>query len=360
MIYSSDYALTSGTLSANTLEFQRFLNDSENEVAILDSLTYTFGFFEIKPGTKLIAAKAVINCDPALASSLPLMRGRSGVRMEGVSVVGLGPSSSRSVELCYFSGERDVKISDCKFGNTAYMALTLGAAFNCRVVDNEFYGCGKAEETVEGGPALWIGPVGTTQSSDIWVERNNIHDCEWAGAYLTGSGIHANHNSIRWCKEAGFFGALTKSELTGNIINRISRKHISASGIEIGGFGVTISGGSIDYVSASNIALTDTQQVTISGVSMMSQRMEPTYYPQGSGISIITTNSAPSQPKWITVIGNTMTGFNSPWAFVDIGGTGAAVDYIRIQENNCAGLTFASGSVVKVQAGKQGAGCSFQ
>lgn len=356
MITSGAYSLATGNIIADTAAFQQFLDDAAGDHAVLEAGDYTFGHTSISAGTRFTGTKGVtIHTAPSLPASTPLIDGASGVLVDGFKLVGGGPSVTRERGLLSLMGCSGVTVQNMVLADNAYIALEVSAD-GASIVSNEFYGCGRPDVTQEGGPAIWTG----LGAKNIRIDGNYIHDCEWAGVYANGEGFSLSGNRIIECKEAAVFGHLDTSIIANNSIYKISRKYISGSGIEVGGYGITIASNVISAVAASCVALTDVHDSQVSGNTLMSPRQEPAYYPRGSGVSIVTTKPAPDQPAWIGILNNTFTGFSPPYALCDIGGTGAPVDYITVQNNPCPGITFASGVAVMVQAGKLGTGCSFQ
>jgi parallel beta-helix repeat protein len=371
MIESSDYNLTGGTVAANTAAFQQFLNGAEGDVATLKNGSYTFGAFQIKPGTRLLSQHATVNCDPAHPSNLELMTFGSGVVIDGLSVVGLGPSSARVNPLISpsMSPIEQVVIQNCKFGNTAYIGVAIGGVKKLKFLNNELYGCGKPAVTAEGGPALWIGVAGATNSPspEALIQGNNIHDCEWAGIYVTADKAQIFDNQIYACKESGIFGNVSLASIRGNTITNISRKYISSCGMELGGTTTLVEGNIISGTGAASISFMDSQGIVITGNHLSNCRLEPAYYTHSCAIDLPSL-SATAPNQYISITNNWFTGFSS-MGFVGIGGPGAAAGNIVVRDNEAPGMPFgatpggftrtASGYTM-YQNGKIGSYCSLQ
>lgn len=270
-------------------------------------------------------------------------------------------TSGRTNALIAFLKAKRVRLIGCRISNNGYQGVALGGCKDVLFDDVEIDACGKATVTAEGGAAIHMGAMG-----DGTVQQNTtfrdcyIHDCEWSGIYAHGHRTLIEGCRIHNVKEGGIFANSTAYNLKvmGGEIMGVTKKYISSSGIESGAALVNIGGGLvINDVGDCAVALTDAQHVAISGISTLNVRRDAASFPQGSHFAIITTNAAPNQPKNITIEGNTSSDATSPaYAAVAIGNSGAAVEYVKVLDNNFGGTAWTSGKAIYKQAGKFGVG----
>lgn len=316
------------------------------------------------PGATIIKAKSTLPGNAALLrnntqSGAPGVYSDQKIRLEGITFDGAG-LGGRTAELVSFGKVRSLSAINCHVQNVGYMGLAVGGCAFPKIISCEFSGTGNPVVTAEGGAALWFGTAGDgTHSTDPLVIGCTFRNLEWAGIYANADRAKIIGNDFESVKEAAIFsGPVIGMTIVGNTINGVARKNISASGIETGASHVVITGNYIANTANCHIALTDTQTVTISGNTLRECRQEPAYYPTASSIGIVTDTTAPNQPQSITISGNTFGSFaNQPYAFVAVGGTGAAVTGLVVQNNNCSGNGYTSGRGINFQAGKRGAGC---
>jgi parallel beta-helix repeat protein len=199
---------------------------------------------------------------------------------------------------------------------------------------------------------------------DVKVIGCQFHDNRWSGMYFAvARGVVAN-NTFDANQEAHIFCAtlppniLTQDvTISGNNFFNITKHHISSHAIEIGGKRIAIVGNTIRYCDHGGIALTDSQNISVVGnVIGNFDRLQA----GNSGIDIITTETAPNQPKYIDIRSNrfyddqpTVTGY----AAVSIGNAGSAVTDVVIEGNNCGDVAWRVGKAINIQSGKWGARC---
>jgi hypothetical protein len=330
--------------------------------------TYNSGKVVVTSNTKIWAHGVLWKAISGLSASDPMLINENfDGTDEAIELYGgtfQGNSGARSNALAAFIRVARLKIKDgARFTGNQYQALAVGG---CTLydLDVEVDNYGKTAVTTEGGAGLWIGNY-LTDPSEHGEVKVRAHDGEWAGVYVTGTSTDLLYDlkinaQIYNVKEAGIFGAyFQKLAINRPMINGITKKNISGSGIELGGIDFTINGGIISDVAASCIALTDCQLGHIGGgLVTKNARRDSASFATGSHISIITAQASPNQPRNITIEGHTAYDSSSPsYAAVEIGNSGDAPVNVVVQNNNYQGTTFTSGDPIKVSAGKWGAGC---
>jgi hypothetical protein len=351
----------------DTTALQGWLNACSGGCGILPAGTFISLGLTIKTNTRIVGAGPGISeirgkATLAAGSTLLLNQNYAGgglngytdtnITIEGISFKGL--ATTRTGSLMALDKILGVRLENCKIYNCGYIGLEIGGSKNVVIQGCEFTGCGNPTVTTEGGPAIWIGPGSdTTKAYDVLIEHCFIHDNEWAAIYLNGWRNTVQNCDLITNKEAGVFCTGSYNKVVDCTIVGVSRKYISASGIESGGVNNVFNDNIIASVEASCVALTDTQNITVNGNDLISPAQDNITYPTGSGVTIITTQTNPNQPRNISIIGNTIQdGTAKAYAAVDIGNSGDPPLYILIADNNCLGTTWASGNPMHVQAGK--------
>lgn len=231
------------------------------------------------------------------------------------------------------------------------VTVTIGIAFASTSVSP-----GWSLVNTEGGAALWIGNYSTTVSQKGQIICPLIHDCEWAGMYATGSDLKIICPNIYSTKESGIFAAnFDKLIIVSPLIQDITKKNISSSGLELGGFDFNISGGHISDTDSSSVSITDCQVGTITGLTTKNARRDPVSFGAGSHFDIITLSANPNQPRYITITGCSAFDGSSPaYAAVNVGNNGDAVVNIVIQSNNFSSTPFTNPNLdpIYIAAGK--------
>jgi hypothetical protein len=274
-----------------------------------------------------------------------------------------GNAGARTAELVSLIRITRLKMSARVTGNQ-YIGLALAGCVGFDL-DVEVDNYGKTAVTAEGGAGLWIGTYNSLHPCQHGEAKARVHDGEWAGIYVTGVVGHLNSDikiypQIYNVKEAGIFGGYFNGlQIIAPQIDTVVKKNISGSGIELGGIDFSILGGYITNTDASGIALTDCQGGNIGGgLLTRNVRRDSASFATGSHISIITTETLPDQPRWLTVEGHTAIDTSSPaYAAVEIGNSGDAILNTVIQNNNYSGTVFTSGDPIHIATGKWGAGC---
>lgn len=369
-VSAKDFGVVGNGATDDTLALQSFLNAAQGKTGLLNSGTYLVNdTLIVKSNTILVGegfSNSIIVAGNTLGNKAIFLNqnytGTLNVYVdENISISGIGFNGSNITvtgpELVSFGKVNGLSIDNCKFYDRLYIGLALGGCLNFNVTNSEFTGCGKVAVTTEGGAALWIGPAGdSTESKSGTATNNYIHNNEWSGIYASGNRLIISQNNIITNKEAGIFQTGNNNIINDNKIVAVTKKYISASGIETGGYYHIISNNYISDVDASCIALTDVQGAIIEGNLLGQAARDIVTYPQGAGISVITTQVSPNQPNGIFIGNNKyFCSDSATFSAVDIGNTGDAPIYLTITANDFSGVTYSSGKTINVQAGKSNA-----
>lgn len=270
----------------------------------------------------------------------------SDITFDGNNIGGGGGSRTRNTELISFSKSERIKLDRVVIKDHQYIGIAFGGNRFVTMSDCELTNIGDHTPSALSGPAVWLGQTGDGSFNKYCnFERLYIHDTYEAGFSLSSQKIKITDCVIEDVDECGIFMNSTCDDvdISNNTISGVDKMWISSSGIEAAGTNVKINNNRINNTDADNISITDGQSFTIVGNVFSTPRMDGTSFPQAAIINIITTASSGSQPRGISIIGNTV-GSGSPYAFVGIGNSGAAVEHIAIENNVMTGITFTSGS----------------
>jgi hypothetical protein len=369
-ISAKDFGVVGNGVTDDTATLQAFLNAAQGKTGFLNSGTYVVNdTLIIKSNTTLVGegfANSIIIAGATLGNKAIFLNqnytGTLNVYVDtNISISNIGFNGNNVTvtgpELVSLGKVDGLIIDNCKFYNRPYIGLALGGCLNFNVANSEFTNCGKVAVTTEGGAAFWIGSAGdTTVSKSGTVTNNYIHNNEWSGIYASGTKLIISQNNLISNKEAAIFQTGNNNIISDNKIVAVTRKYISSSGIESGGFFHVISNNYISDTDSSSIALTDVQGIIIEGNYLSQAARDNIYYPTASGISIITTQASPNQPRDIFIGNNKyLCGDTKTNSAVEIGNSGAAPVYINIIGNDFSGTTYSSGQTIRVQSGKSDA-----
>ena len=368
-----DFGATGDGVTDDTLAVQAALLAGAGQIVFFPAGTYLCTTIIIYSKTAMIGegiSATVIKAKSTLAGNAALLWNNIqtgtlnvyydvGILIQGMTFDGNG-LGTRTAELVSLGKVQNTTIRDCMVRNIGYIGLAFGGSNNVRILNCKFTTTGNPVVTAEGGASVWFGASpDATGTTNVLIDQCSFYALEWAGIYANCNRITISGCSFLNVKEAGIFSGSPNLGLIieGCTINGVTRKYISASGIETGASNVTIVGNSISNVGSNCISLTDTQNVTISGNTLSECRQESVVFTDASGIAVITTVASPNQPRNITITGNTFSNLTvNAYAFVVVGNVGAAVLNVTVQNNN-TDSTFTSGFGVFYQAGKRGNGC---
>ncbi len=361
------YGAMGDGVTDDTVAFQDALTAAEGGLLNVPAGTYLCGELIVKTKTKILgfgAGSTIIKAKASLPSNKPLLINEQFGSLnvyadENIEITGVGFDGSnlttRSVELVSLIKVRNPRISKCKFYNVQFMGFALGGCKEFSITENEFTNCGNPAVVAEGGAALWIGNYfgDGTVSTDGTIINNFFHNNNWSALYLNGNRNTVSSNQFRSNRESTIFGTGSFNMINDNNITSAIRKNISASGIEIGGAYWTITGNLINQTGSDSISCTDAQVVTISGNTLTDPAREPAYFPTASGITIITTQANPNNPRYFNIVGNNFyVSDSAAYAGVHVGNSGDAPISLFVTQNNLQSNTWTSGKAVKVDAGK--------
>ena len=254
-----------------------------------------------------------------------------GLRFDGNS------NSTRTATFISLAKVQDSLIQDCEFLNHTYICVAINASRNVRVVGSVFKGNGRPKPSTTSTPCVWTdsGPLGTPK--DIQIEHNTFIGNNWSCAYFMPFG---GSFSFNYCLSNGESGVFTNQHgqylrYIGNHIEGQARSNISASGIETGGSYLLIANNHIVGCGNDGISLTDIENVVVANNQIFNNGQESSYYPNASGISII-TYAAPN-PDHIRIHGNRIgdrQGTKTQAYGISVYGAGAALERVAIHDND--------------------------
>lgn len=218
----------------------------------------------------------------------------SGITFDGANVA-RSPDPANGMPLLAFS-VKDSKFANSTVQNTPFMGLAFGGSQNVAVEGCTFTNCGNPEQSIEGGPALWVAGFQGRDSSNINVTGNKFTDNNWSAAYFMPNGGQFSDNTCLNNGESALFMNHTGNNITiaNNVIDGTNRSNISGSGLELGGQNLKVYGNKISNCAADGISLTDVSNSEIRDNTIFNNGQESGEY-QGfanaSGIGVHTTSN---------------------------------------------------------------------
>lgn len=370
-IHVKDFGAVGDGVTDDTEAIQNALTAGANRTVLVNAGTYLCGKLRIHSGTKLVGegtGNTVIRARPTLATTDALLTNfNAGVGVVDVYtdtdilVTGItfdgNNLGSRTAELIGIGKAQRVTFESCSVRNVRYIGLAHAGCRDVKIVNSYFDAIGEPTPQPVAGPALWFGSHLGSKNYNVLVQGNTIENCNEAGINAGANDIRIIANQIKNVKEAGIFvsSEFSNVQIIGNTIENVTSNNISSSGIECGATNVIISGNRIANINGGCIALTDAQQVVISGNLLFNPRRDAVKYPGASHIEIITISDSPNQPQDINITGNqAFSASPDAYAFVYAGNVGSPINDVLIADNNTFGLNFASGKGVVFEAGKMG------
>jgi hypothetical protein len=332
----------------------------------------------IRSGTELRVrggGTAIIRASTSLAAGSPLMRNEhvsgtvnvfedSDILLDGIVFDG-NNNAGRTNSLVAFSKVDRLTLLRGAVRNNRYIGMSVAGCYHVTIDEAmSFYGCGKTEETPEGGAAVWMGIASDgTFNYDVTIgDSVRFFNNEWSALYLNNVNGATIGGQYRNNKESTIFANNTSSDLVFKAlrIKGAVRKHISAQALELGARNVVIEGAILQDTDSSAIALTDCQDVMIADCILRNFGRDPVYYTQAAGVTVVTTGADGNQPKNISIKGGHILASDpNAYAAVDLGGggTGAAMQGIAVEGVDVSGSTWSSGKPIVWGVGKRGANC---
>lgn len=325
---------------------------------------YLSGALTIRSGTKLFLHGAGIKAISTLPAGTPLILNQNApagvdvytdtdIEFFGGTIK--GNSGARTNALITFLKVYNVSLHGTRVTGNRYQGIAFGGCRNVFISGSEIDLNGNPTVTAEGGSAIWLGDYAGSRTYDVTIENVHAHDNEWSVIY--GNAVRVNIVNPNWHdnkESTGFFNSTASDvRFVGGLIRNVTKKNISASGIEFGGSGLIVDGTIIDTCGSNAIALTDARNVDVlPGTKTRNCRRDAATFPTASHIDIISLSAASGQPQNINIIGHDAVDTSAPSiAAVSIVGQapGAAPTNIRIQDCNYSGTTWTSGESVRVQ-----------
>jgi len=359
-----DFGAVGDGTTNDTTAIQNALTAAAGKSLYIPAGTYLCNQIVVSSGTFVYGdspSTTIIKAANTLGSSAPLFRNYTqnsapnvytdtGISIENIRFDG-NNLGTRTAPLLDFVKVQHLKITNCQIYNVQYIGAALSGCLYTTVFNSSFALCGNQTVSAEGGPALFIGNsfADGTPSYDVNVTNCNFIGNNWAGIYATADRTIISGNYFQGNKESGIFLTGNVCVITGNWISDVTRKYISASGIEAGGDQLTITGNFIANVQADCISLTDTQFATVTGNSLINPRGDASYYAQGSCIGFNTLTASPGNTRNVLIVGNNMASpSNNAYAAVRFYGTTSPPEYITVSDNQMNQNSWSSGQAIVV------------
>lgn len=364
-------------LTDTTASFQSFIAAAEGKIGVVDDGIYQIGPINIPNDTELTAINrggATIKPIPTLADNQTLISNKTvsatpndysatGIVLKNLVFDGDNIGANRVTSLVAFTKTLNASMINCTLKDTPYIGLAIGASKDTMIQGCLFTGTGNPVVTAEGGASIWHGSSGDgTVTRGTKILNNTFKDTEWSGIYCApATDTLIDGNLFSSTKESSIFSTGTGLTVTNNTFQATTKKNISASSIEVGSDFTLISNNVLRDADSDGISITDADTVSIIGNVILNCARDTVSFPTASGVSMISTEASPLQPRNITISGNRFSNTISPaYAFVSAGNAGAAVDFVVIDGNNASGNTFSSGRGIHFAASKMGTSVSYR
>lgn len=257
------------------------------------------------------------------ASIVALANGAKNITFRGGTFLGLATSSAGAISIFDTQGaayRNDLRIDSCTFDNFGGMALVLGGAKGWSV-----RGCifrKTAQLNIPSGtssyPAIWCSdnqtPGSFDRSSDGLIEGCVFEDMYWSGVYALGLQISIRNSQFRNTRESAIFISqfAERISVTGCSIDGTTMQNISASGVEVGGDHIDVSGNRITNCGAYGVSIQDARFFNVTSNLLAFNQ---------TGIAII-SSSATRAPVYGVVKANTVTNSTQGglWLYTVAGG----------------------------------------
>lgn len=216
-----------------------------------------------------------------------------------------------------------VVIDNNRFRDHRYIIASIFGCNNVTVSDNWFRNWGRQDGTpgpgFQGGMALIVSSFATddTPSINVDIHGNKFHDGNWTAISCYAQDFSIHDNIIWNVKEAGIFGyrarpgdASSNNAARGNIndnkISHVRTAAVTASGVEIGGLGVTVeSNGFFDLDASAVDVLDGSKDVIVRNNNARDAVRDNVTYLQRGAYSMLTSNDTAEQPTDVVFDGNT-------------------------------------------------------
>lgn len=241
-----------------TPALQALLSHAEPRKIITPGL-YLSSALVIYSGTKLYMHGATIKAISTLPTTSPLMiNATTGGAVDtyadqNIEIHGgifSGNTTARTNALLAMLKVKYIRVYGTRFTGNKYQAVSIGGCSDVVLRDVELDNNGNPVVTSEGGSAIWLGATSGSETYDVTLDNVHAHDNNWSVLY--GNAKNVTINNPKWInnKESSSFfnGSALNIKFVGGRISGITKKNISASGIEFGGDGLTVIGTVIENV----------------------------------------------------------------------------------------------------------------
>lgn len=362
----------------DTTKMQVAFSASAANPLIITAGTYMCGSLTVPSGAKItFMPGAKIKAISSLAYNATLIKNAtqgsytdSDIEIIGLCVdgngVGSGGTQTRFTELVSFGRVTNLRLIRPSISNVEYMGLAIGGCVRVLISDPDVTTCGYNGTTTNGGAAIWCAPSGTDQCKYVEVRGGHIHDNRWHGmtfsvqeGIVSGVSFKSNQEAHIFISRSVALNLLSNDiVISGNTFDTVTKRDISGSAIETGGYGMVITNNTIRTCAQNGIALTDVQGAVVSGNYIENFNLDTSV--NCAGISILTTEASPDQPTHNTIMGNVIRDtqtVKTGYAGIAIDRAGSAVNNVIIKDNNLKGWTPTGGVMINIAAGKWGADC---
>lgn len=261
-------------------------------------------------------------------------------------------ATDRTAGLLEFVKCGDLRLENVRITGPKYRGILIYGCKRVWIDRCKVDGYGKTAVTAEGGSAIHVtAHFDGSTSEDVWITRNYIVNGEWSAITITGNRLNVINNHILTVKEAGIFGQPNEGIIRGNIISGVTKKDISASGIELGGTYLTIADNVVRDVNNVCISLTDVTNASVTGNRTINARRDAVTFTTGCHISVLSQTASPNQPRDIKISNNLCIDYTSPATAgirVEGSGAGGAIINLDVSGNHLQGTSWTTGKGVYI------------
>ncbi len=249
----------------------------------------------------------------------------------------------------------NVRVEDCLFTNYGYIGIAISHSKNIEVDSCEFSFLGydgTGTPVTNGGPGLYISSF---SGAALYTEEANVHDCyfhdcPWSPIHFSAISGSVHSNRFIDCQESGIYlASRTSAEAAvflckniacyGNIIDNITRRGISCSGIECARIQeCSIYGNHFSNVGGDGVTLTDCVRTSVYNNKIKNAAQ---IIATRGGISLFAVASAPTTGTRNRIINNHVwDDQGSPTTNHGVGylgGGGTAPTNVTVEDNELEG-----------------------
>lgn len=316
---------TAATAAAETAAFNSVTGSS----VYIPSGTYKLNAWIPKSNTVYVfAADAILTQGSVSLPIVQFANGAKNIKFSGGTFIGMANSFEGGIAITDLQGasfRNDITLDGCLFDTYGGMAIILGGGKGFQIHNCIFRRT--AQINIPSGgfsyPAIWCSDrqnlAGYDESSDIDIQGCVFEDLYWSGIYALGQRISIRNNKFKNTRESTIFISefASRVTVTGNIIDGTTMQNISASGVEVGGEFVNVSGNLITNCEAFGVSVQDSLFFNVSANHIAFNRI---------GIGII-SSLAERPPRYGAIKGNTVTNSTQQGMyFVKVGPGGTIFD----------------------------------